>query len=74
MTLRASLHTPLDANVSPVFHIDLPYQGDSGDDWIKRLLDAYRTNIAGVQTNLRDHENCQTLAGQEKDFAIRCNC
>jgi hypothetical protein len=51
-----------------------PYQADGGDDWIKRLLDAYRTNIAGVQANLRDHENYQTLDGQEKDFAIRCNC
>jgi len=57
-----------------VFHIDLPYQADGGDDWIKRLLDAYRTNIAGVQANLRDHENYQTLTGQEKDFAIRCKC
>jgi len=35
---------------------------------------AYRANIANVQQNMRLHGGFESLAGQEKDFTIRCNC
>jgi hypothetical protein len=75
-TLRAALSCPVDT-ISPQLHtVDLPYQADGGRDWIETTLAAYRGNIADVHENLRLHVHggSDSLAGQEKDFTIRCNC
>jgi hypothetical protein len=52
----------------------LPYQADGGREWIETTLAAYRANIAEAQQNIRLHGHYESLAGQEKDFTIRCNC
>lgn len=73
-TLRAALACPLDATVPQLHTIDLPYQLDGGRDWIETTQAAYRANIANVQQNLRQHSSSEPLAGQEKEFTVRCSC
>jgi D-proline reductase (dithiol) PrdB len=73
-TLRAALGCPLDTTTPQLHTIDLPYQADGGFDWIETTHAAYRADIANVQQNLRLHSGSQSLAGQEKDFTVRCNC
>jgi D-proline reductase (dithiol) PrdB len=73
-TLRAAFECPLDTTTPQLHTVDLPYQADGGRDWIETIQAAYRANIANVQQNLRLHGGFESLAGQEKDFTIRCNC
>jgi len=73
-TLRAALTCPLDTTTPQLHTVDLPYQADGGRDWIETIQAAYRANIANVQQNLRLHGHYESLAGQEKDFTIRCRC
>jgi D-proline reductase (dithiol) PrdB len=73
-TLSTTLNCPLDTTTPQLHAVDLPYQADGGADWIQTTLAAYRANIANGQENIRRHGNFESLAGQEKDFTIRCNC
>ena len=73
-TLRAALDCPLDTTTSQLHTVDLPYQVDGGREWIDTTQAAYRANIANVQENIRAHRDSESLAGQESDFTIRCNC
>jgi D-proline reductase (dithiol) PrdB len=73
-TLRAALSCRLDTTTAQLHTVDLPYQADGGREWIERTQAAYRADIANVQQNLRLHRDSESLAGQEKDFTIRCNC
>jgi D-proline reductase (dithiol) PrdB len=73
-TLRAALECPLDTTTPKLHTVDLPYQADGGRDWIETIQAAYRANIANLQQNMRLHGHYESLAGQEKDFTIRCNC
>jgi hypothetical protein len=71
---KHTLNCPLDTTTPQLHAVDLPYQADGGADWIQTTLAAYRANIANGQENIRRHGNFESLAGQEKDFTIRCNC
>ena len=73
-TLRAALGCPLDTTTPQLHTVDLPYQADGGREWIETTQAAYRARIADVAQNVRDHGGSESLAGQEKDFAIRCHC
>jgi hypothetical protein len=73
-TLRAALSCRLDTTTAQLHTVDLRYQADGGREWIERTQAAYRADIANVQQNLRLHRDSESLAGQEKDFTIRCNC
>ena len=73
-TLRAALGFPLDTTIPQLHTVDLPYQADGGSDWIGTTQAAYRANIANVQQNIRAHTGSKSLAGQEEDSTIRCNC
>ncbi|GLB81415.1 hypothetical protein SRL2020226_39480 [Mycobacterium kiyosense] len=73
-TLRAALSCPLDTTTPQLHTVDLPYQADGGRDWIETVQAAYRANIADVRQNIRLHSDSESLAGQEKEFTIRCNC
>lgn len=73
-TLRAALDCPPDTTTPQLHTVDLPYQADGGREWIEKTHAAYRADIANVQQNLRLHSGSQSLAGQEQDFTIRCNC
>jgi hypothetical protein len=60
---------------TPQLHtVDLPYQADGGRDWVEITLLAYRASRAVIQQNVHLHGDFGSLAGQEKDFTIRCNC
>ena len=74
VTLRAALKCPLDTTTPELYTIDLPYQSDGGRDWVEATLVAYRASIADGQENIRRHGHYESLAGQENDFTIRCNC
>jgi len=73
-TLRAALDCPLDTTTPQLHTVDLSYQADGGRDWIETTQAAYRANLADLQENLRRHADSELLAGQERDFTIRCNC
>lgn len=73
-TLRAALSCPLDCTTPQLHTVDLQYQADGGRDWIETTLAAYRANIANVKENVLQHSDSKPLAGQEKEFTIRCNC
>jgi D-proline reductase (dithiol) PrdB len=73
-TLRAALSTPLDTTTPQLSALELVYQADGGRDWIETTLAAYRANIDEAKQNMKLHGGYESLAGQEKDFTIRCNC
>lgn len=73
-TLRAALNCPLETVAPELYAVDLPYQADGGRDWIETVQAAYRANITNVQENLRQHSGSESLAGQEKNFTVRCAC
>jgi D-proline reductase (dithiol) PrdB len=73
-TLCDALTCPLDTTTPQLHTVDLSYQADGSRDWIETTLAAYRANIVASQENIRSHGNYESLAGQERQFTIRCNC
>jgi len=73
-TLRAALACPLDTTTPQLHVVELPYQADGGREWIEAVQAAYRDNISNLKENMRLHGLHESLAGQENDFTIRCNC
>ncbi len=73
-TLRDALACPLDTT-TPQFHVvDLTYQADGGREWVETVQKAYRDNISELKENMLLHGLHPSLAGQENDFTVRCNC
>jgi len=56
---------------------DLPFQWseDGSRAWEEELKKIYRAGLRTVQAHVADHTaRGESLVGQEKDFAVRCNC
>jgi hypothetical protein len=56
---------------------DLPFEWseDGGRGWEEELKEIYRQGLRTVQTHVADHTTRgELLVGQEKEFAVRCNC
>ncbi len=57
--------------------IELPFQwsADGSRDWEEEVRKIYRQGLATVSAHIADHQKTgESLAGQEKEFSIRCNC
>jgi len=76
MILRAAL------DVAPHFGepwriAQLPFQWseDGNRDWEERVRELYRKGLGTVVAHVADHRaRGESLVGQEKEFAVRCNC
>ena len=48
---------------------------DGDRDWEERVRELYRKGLGTVEAHVADHQaKGESLVGQEKEFAIRCNC
>jgi hypothetical protein len=76
MILRAALEA------APVFGepwriVQLPFQWseDGNRDWEESVRELYRKGVGTVIAHVADHQaRGESLVGQEKEFAVRCNC
>ena len=56
---------------------ELPFQWSEGGsrDWEEELKEIYRQGLGTVKAHVADHSSRgESLVGQEKQFAVRCNC
>ncbi|MDP2601339.1 MAG: hypothetical protein Q8S00_01915 [Deltaproteobacteria bacterium] len=56
---------------------ELPFQWseDGSRDWEEELKEIYRQGLGTVKAHVTDHSSRgESLFGQEKEFALRCNC
>jgi hypothetical protein len=76
MILRAALEAA-PAFGKPWRIAQLPFQWseDGNRDWEERVRELYRKGLGTVEAHVADHQaKGESLVGQEKEFAIRCNC
>ncbi len=74
--LRAALHSASEFG-EPWKMVELPFQWspDGSRDWEKTVREVYRKGLGTVATHVADHRTRgESLLGQEKEFAIRCQC
>ena len=57
--------------------LELPFQWseDGRRDWEAEVRELYRRGVGTVAAHVADHQaRGESLIGQEKEFAVRCNC
>jgi hypothetical protein len=74
--LRAALEAaPLFREPWKIVRLPFQWSADGSRDWEERVRELYRSGVGTVAAHVTDHQaRGESLAGQEKDFVIRCNC
>lgn len=65
---------PLNVATRQVVQVPLTYQADGGADWEEQTLQLYRDGKNVVFDDAVAHGRTESLAGQEAEFTIRCEC
>jgi hypothetical protein len=57
-----------------VVQVPLDFQADGGHEWVDKTFQLYREGSQVVLADAVAHGKPASLAGQEKEFTIRCTC
>ena len=58
-----------------MFNFPFQWSEDGSRAWEEELRAIYRAELRTVRAHVADHTTRgETLVGQEKEFAVRCNC
>src|SRR5690606_1404027 len=73
--LRAALEAaPLFSEPWRIVTLPFQWSEDGSRDWEEGVRNLYRQGVGTVATHVADHQaRGESLVGQEKEFAIRCN-
>jgi D-proline reductase (dithiol) PrdB len=74
--LKAALtQAPKFSNDWSIYEMPFQWSEDGNRDWEEELKEIYRQGRRTVEAHVTDHATRgESLAGKEKEFAIRCNC
>jgi len=74
--IKAALnHAPEFSDAWQMFNLPFQWSADGSRAWEEELKAIYRAGLRTVQAHVSDHTTRgESLVGQEKEFAIRCNC
>jgi len=74
--LRAVLdQAPKFTDAWRIYELPFQWSEDGSRAWEEELKVIYRTGLRTVQAHVADHmARGESLVGQEKEFAVRCNC
>ena len=76
MILRAALEAaPLFGEPWRIVQLPFQWSEDGNRDWEESVRELYRKGVGTVAAHVADHQvRGESLVGQEREFAVQCNC